>query len=152
MANIIHRIGIKASLEKTYEALATAEGVSCWWTKDTSGISEEGSTVKMQFNSPEGKELGVMEMKVMALDIHKKVHWHCLAGPEEWIGTEIIFSLKQEGDYTIVLFTHQNWRKEVEFLAHCSMKWAVFLLSLREFVETGTGKPAPNDFKIDNWN
>jgi len=37
-------------------------------------------------------------------------------------------------------------------MAHCSMKWATFLLSLREFVETGTGKPSPRDIKIDNWN
>jgi hypothetical protein len=32
------------------------------------------------------------------------------------------------------------------------MKWAVFLLSLREYVETGKGKPSPYDVKIDNWN
>jgi len=32
------------------------------------------------------------------------------------------------------------------------MKWATFLLSLREYVETGTGKPSPHDLKIDNWN
>ena len=39
-----------------------------------------------------------------------------------------------------------------EFMAHCSMKWAVFLLGLRELMETGKGKPAPADMKIDNWN
>jgi hypothetical protein len=32
------------------------------------------------------------------------------------------------------------------------MKWAMFLMSLRELVETGKGKPAPGDVKIDNWN
>jgi hypothetical protein len=51
-----------------------------------------------------------------------------------------------------VLFGHRNWREPVEFMAHCSMKWAIFMLSLREFVETGRGSPAPNDIKIDNWN
>jgi len=40
----------------------------------------------------------------------------------------------------------------VEFMAHCSMKWAVFLMSLRDFVESGNGRPAPEDVKIDNWN
>jgi hypothetical protein len=45
-----------------------------------------------------------------------------------------------------------TWREAVEFTAHCSMKWATFLLSLRAFVETGNGKPAPDDLKIDNWN
>jgi hypothetical protein len=32
------------------------------------------------------------------------------------------------------------------------MKWATFMLSLKQLVETGTGRPSPVDFKIDNWN
>jgi hypothetical protein len=46
----------------------------------------------------------------------------------------------------------RQWREEVEFMAYCSTKWATFLLSLRDLVETGTGKPAPHDLKIDDWN
>ncbi len=49
-------------------------------------------------------------------------------------------------------FGHRNWREVVEATYHCSMKWATFLLSLREYVETGEGKPSPHDLKIDNWN
>jgi hypothetical protein len=30
------------------------------------------------------------------------------------------------------------------------MKWAVFLMSLRELLETGNGKPAPKDVTFDN--
>lgn len=57
----------------------------------------------------------------------------------------------EEDNQTIVLFGHRNWREAVEATAHCSMKWATFLLSLREYVETGKGKPSPHDLKIDNW-
>lgn len=91
-------------------------------------------------------------MDVVALEQNKKVQWRFTAGPEEWVGTEVIFNLFQDGDYTIVLFGHNNWREANEFTAHCSMKWATFMLSLRELVETGKGKPSPNDVKIDNWN
>jgi hypothetical protein len=80
------------------------------------------------------------------------VKWRCIEGPEEWIGTDITFELSQQDDQTIIIFGHRNWREAVEFTAHCSMKWAVFLLSLREYVETGKGKPSPHDLKIDNWN
>lgn len=31
------------------------------------------------------------------------------------------------------------------------MKWATLLSSLRDLVETGEGKPAPDDLEIDNW-
>jgi len=30
--------------------------------------------------------------------------------------------------------------------------WAVFLMSLKSLLETGTGAPDPHDVKIDNWN
>ncbi len=91
-------------------------------------------------------------MEVLKLDQDKQVHWRCKSGPKEWIDTDITFNLAQEGDYTVVLFGHRNWREAVEFMAHCSTKWATFLMSLKEFAETGKGKPAPDDVKIDNWN
>lgn len=152
MADIIHRVGIKAPLQGVYQALSTVEGIAGWWTKDTSGISQVGETIVVRFVSPEGTELGSMNMVVKALEAGKKVHWNFTAGPEEWIGTDVIFDLHEEGDYTIVLFAHRNWKEEVEFMAHCSMKWGVFMLSLKELVETGKGKPSPDDIKIDNWN
>lgn len=74
------------------------------------------------------------------------------AGLAEWIGTEIRFELLRQDGLTIVRFGHLAWREAVEFTAHCSMKWATFLLSLRDYVETGHGRPAPGDLKIDNWN
>ena len=59
--------------------------------------------------------------------------------------------LSRQDAYTIVMFGHRKWRDEVEFTAHCSTKWATFLLSLRDLVETGKGKPAPQDMRISNW-
>ncbi|MBP8156903.1 MAG: SRPBCC domain-containing protein [Flavobacterium sp.] len=152
MVNIIHRIGIKASLQKVYEALSTTEGISNWWTQDTSGTSQTGKTITVRFQTLEGKELGNMNMVVKTLEPNKKIHWKFTAGPEEWINTEVTFDLHEEEEYTIVLFAHKNWKEEVEFKAHCSMKWAIFLFSLKELIETGKGKPSPNDIKIDNWN
>jgi hypothetical protein len=73
-------------------------------------------------------------------------------GPPEWIGTVITFDLSVVGGQTIIIFGHRDWKEEIEFMAHCSMKWAVFLLSLREYVQTGKGKPSPHDLKIDDWN
>lgn len=152
MVDIIHRIGIKAPASKVYAALSTVEGVAGWWTKETTGVSKSDGEIDVRFLTPSGKEIGGMTMEVVALDPNKKVHWRFKSGPAEWIGTDVIFNLSQEGDYTIVLFAHKNWREAVEFTAHCSMKWATFMLSLRDLVETGKGKPSPNDIKIDNWN
>ena len=152
MVYIKHRIGIKATTEKVYQALATTAGVGAWWTKEIGGESEIGKTIGAIFKTPEGVEIGRMEIKIIDLKPQEKVAWEFTDGPPEWIGTDVVFDLHQEGDYTIVLFSHNNWAAEVEFKSHCSMKWAVFMLSLKQLVETGTGKPSPDDVKIDNWN
>ena len=152
MVDIIHRVGIKAPVSKVFQALSTIEGVAGWWTKETTGVSEPGGTVEVRFLSAGGKEVGGMTVEVLALEPDKKIHWRFKAGPQEWIGTDATFDLTQDGDYTIVLFGHRNWREAVEFTAHCSMKWAIFMLSLRALVETGKGRPSPADIKIDNWN
>ena len=152
MADIIHRVGIKAPISKVYAAMSTVEGVAGWWTEDTTGISKPGGAIDVRFRRASGEEIGGMTMEVLALEPNKKVHWRFTKGPEEWIGTDAIFDLSQDGDYTIVLFGHRNWREPVEFMAHCSTKWASFMLSLKELVEMGRGKPSPHDIKIDNWN
>jgi hypothetical protein len=90
-------------------------------------------------------------MKVLELVPAKSVRWEVIDGPAEWIGTTISWELRQEGDWTIVVFKHEGWKEAVEFMHHCSTKWATFLLSLKEFCETGKGSPNPEDFKLDNW-
>jgi uncharacterized protein YndB with AHSA1/START domain len=152
MVDIIHRIGIKAPLSKVYAALSTVEGVASWWTHETTGESKSGGTIMVLFRAPTGDVKGNAEFDVLELSPNKQVHWRCKSGPEEWVGTDVTFQLTEAGDYTVVLFGHRNWRQAVEMTAHCSMKWATFLLSLKALVETGTGKPAPDDLKIDNWN
>lgn len=152
MTDIIHRVGIKAPPSKVYAALSTLEGIAGWWTTATTGVCKPGETISFEFLTTDGERIGAMAMQVTALDPDKQVHWRCTAGPDEWIGTDVAFKLVQEDDYTIVRFGHRNWREAVEFTEHCSMKWAIFLLSLKELVETGKGRPSPDDIKIDNWN
>jgi uncharacterized protein YndB with AHSA1/START domain len=151
MVDIIHRIGIKAPAAKVYEAVATAQGVAGWWTRDTTGAAKTGGKVNVRFHK-DGKEIGQMDFEMTRLEPNREVRWRILAGPPEWVGTDVTFQLAQDGDMTILLFGHRNWKEPVEFMAHCSMKWAVFLLSLRDLVETGKGSPSPEDLKIDNWN
>ncbi len=151
MADIIHRVAIKAPVAKVFEALTTVEGVAGWWTRDTTGESKAGGRMNVRFQSPTGAEIGKMEFELAKLD-PGEVRWCFTSGPEEWLGTDVTFELSQEGEQTLIVFGHRNWREPVEFMAHCSMKWATFLLSLRDLLETGKGKPAPEDLKIDNWN
>jgi uncharacterized protein YndB with AHSA1/START domain len=150
MFDILHRVGIKAPLDPVYRALATREGVAGWWTADTRGDSKVGGVLKTVFVA-DGKELGGFDLKVLELTPGKRVLWQVVEGPVEWIGTRIGFELKQEDGYTVVLFKHEGWKEPVEFMYHCSTKWAIFLMSLKALVETGKGSPSPDDVQISNW-
>src|SRR5436190_927810 len=81
--------------------------------------------------SAAGREIGGFNMKVLELQPATRVLWQVVDGPAEWIGTTISFDLRQEGEYCIVMFQHQGWREPVEFMHHCSTKWAIFLMSLK---------------------
>ncbi|WP_261555083.1 SRPBCC family protein [Frankia tisae] len=144
MVDILHRVGIKATPEKVYEALTTVDGLAGWWTSDTTGDGD--STLIFRFG-----EVGGFDMKVLDRQPGKRVRWEVIDGPAEWIGTRVSFDLTQDGEWTIVLFAHTGWREPVEFMNHCSTKWAIFLMSLKALVETGTGAPHPHDVQISNW-
>ena len=148
--DILHRVGIKAPLQAVYQALATREGAAGWWTVDTRGESTVGGTLKFVFTA-DGKELGGFDIEVRELVPNRRVLWHVAGGPPEWVGTQISFDLKQEDDFAVILFKHEGWREPVEFMSHCSTKWATFLMSLKAYVETGKGLPSPDDVKISNW-
>jgi uncharacterized protein YndB with AHSA1/START domain len=150
MFDILHRVGIKASPATVYQALATPAGVAGWWTTETTGDSQTGGMITLRFTD-HGRELGVFEMKILELAPNRSVLWEVVTGPDEWVGTRIRFTLKQEDDFTIILFKHEGWKEPVEFMYHCSTKWATFLMSLKSFGETGKGQPSPNDVKISNW-
>jgi uncharacterized protein YndB with AHSA1/START domain len=147
MVDILHRVGIKSSSpDAVYQALSTRKGLAGWWTENTQGDENIGGVLQFRFGA------GGFDMRVLELEPAHRVLWQVVDGPEEWIGTKVSWELKQEGDHTIVLFKHEGWKEPVEFMHHCSTKWAIFLMSMKALVETGRGTPDPNDQKIDNWN
>ncbi|HSF56881.1 MAG TPA: SRPBCC domain-containing protein [Candidatus Binatia bacterium] len=139
------RVAIKSSPNDTYRALTTREGLAGWWTTDTQGNCNVGGVIQFRFGTR-----GSIDMKVLELDPAKRVLWQVVAGPPDWIGTKVSFELAQDDDFTIILFKHQGWKEPVEFMHHCSTKWALFLMSIKSLVETGKGAPYPNDIHISN--
>jgi uncharacterized protein YndB with AHSA1/START domain len=147
MADILHRVGVKdATPETVYEALTTVDGLAGWWTGDTSGSGETGGRLEFRF-----PPVGGFDMQVVEARPAEQVTWRVVGGPDEWIGTTIDWTLRREGDYTIVLFKHEGWKEPVEFMHHCSTKWGSYLMSLKSLVETGKGAPAPQDVQISDW-
>jgi uncharacterized protein YndB with AHSA1/START domain len=147
MDTIRHRVGINAAPRDVYEAIATREGGTRWWTRDVEGDDTLGGKLTYRFGSPD--RVAVMELAELAPP--SRVMWRCVDGPDEWIGTTITFDLRRDGDETVVLFTHAGWREPVEFMHHCTSAWGSFLVSLKHEVEAGAGAPFPDHEKISSW-
>lgn len=146
MPDIVHRVEIDAGIDSVFSALSTEHGLRGWWTTDVVLTSPVvGSVVEFRFGE------GGPDMEITGLEEPGLVSWKCVAGPVEWIGTEVSFSLTATDAGTVVYFAHRNWKEEVEFMAHCSCKWAQFMFSLKMLLETGVGKPYPNDPRLGEW-
>ncbi len=144
MAEIRHRVGIRGSAADIYQLLTTDSGLSKWWTTDTRGAGQPGSIIEFRFGDS-GPDFAVIELIPEQL-----VRWrHSGDIPEDWKGSEISFELQEDKKQTMVNFSHYNWPKSDAFLAHCSTKWGVFMLSLKSCIETGKGQPWPDDIQID---
>ncbi|MBI3790574.1 MAG: SRPBCC domain-containing protein [Gemmatimonadetes bacterium] len=138
MPDILHRVGANVEPQVAYAALATIDGLAHWWTTATTGDSAIGGVI----------DFGFCRMRVERSEPGRVVQWVCVGGPDEWVGTSVSFELAWRERETIILFKHAGWREPVEFMHHCSTKWAIFLMSLRNWLERGEGHPAPYDVKI----
>jgi len=138
MPDILHRVGIDAPAQRVYQALTTIEGLRRWWIEETRGEARVGGTI----------DFGFCDMQVLESVPDRLVRWRCVRGPQEWVSTEVTFELSRKDDQTFVLFKHAGWKDPVEFMHHCSTKWATFLLSLRDLLQASKGRPYPHDVKI----
>ena len=93
MANIRHQVLIDAPGAKVYQALATAEGISTWWDKQTPARTERGLVLK---HNP-GPEHGVVKLRVIEQVPNKRVEWECISTHPKtspasaWTGTHFHF-------------------------------------------------------------
>lgn len=138
MAEILHRVGIAAKPDKVFAALTTVEGLRGWWTKQVDGSGVQGGDL----------DFGWVQMRVAEAVPRTLVLWNCARGDERWLGTELRFRLESTAEQTLVHFAHRGWRDATDFMSHCSTKWAIFLMSLKAYCESGKGRPLPDDVKI----
>ena len=143
MADILHRVAIKAPAAKVFWALSEEEGLGGWWTRSVQASPIVGAVNKFRFD-----DRGFNDMRVVELLPGKRVKWECVDGAAEWIRTILTFDLREQDGATMVLFAQRGWKEQVEFMHYCSTKWGVYLLSLKSLCETGRGAPYPDDVDI----
>ena len=146
MAEIVHRVGIKAPLNQVHASFATLRGLREFWTTKVLGDPAPGGRLSFYFAGEDPSAV----MQVLEVN-PTRIAWHCVEGPPEWIDTQIAFDLRESGSECAVFFRHSQWAVVSEFTAHCSTKWAYFLLGLKFHLEGAASVAHPHDVAISAW-
>jgi hypothetical protein len=115
-----------------------------WWASQAAGTPNVGATIDLAFTGTNGLSFNVRD-----LEPYRLVNFECMAGPRAWRGTRLRFELQNQNEQIFVTLAHANLdRSDQDSFLYFSTKWPVYLLSLKDFVETGKGRPYPHDTKI----
>jgi uncharacterized protein YndB with AHSA1/START domain len=143
VTNFQSTIHIKASSSDVFKAL-TSE-ISKWWTKEFKGQSRN---MLDEFTVRFGSSHKTMVVVGVIQDI--RVVWECLDAvidlPEldnksEWEGTRMGWTIDEEDSYTNLSLMHVGLTPELECYQVCEQGWNTYMQSLKQYLETGTGKP-----------
>ncbi len=132
MAEIVHRLVVRAPAERIYRALTEQDGLASWWTRRVRATAKVGAVAEISSAAAPPTKL-----RITALLPNERVEGRCLEGPREWIGTDVVFSLAARGETTVVRFAHRGWIEADEYFAECKDRWANELTRLKSFAEAG---------------
>ena len=149
MPNILHRPTIDAQPERVHQLAATREGIQQWWTgQPVAGDDSIGGQLSVHFREPAESAAATFEVEERSPE---RIVWRCVDGPHDWIDTRITYALKpRDNGGTTLLFSHEGWQQENEFMNGCSTNWAAYLMSLKTGAE-GHGFNAYPDGEISRW-
>lgn len=114
-----------------------------WWSSSAEGNSGLGGTLNLSFE-------GLTTLSFRVIQCQDKAHLQLknIGGPGAWKDSSLEFHLEQsEGQVFLILNHHSDQASEDDFQFFMT-KWPIFLVSLKAYIETGKGRPYPDDIKI----
>lgn len=143
MARVRHRVGIAGDIHEIFRCLHQPEGLNGWWATTTDGAPEEGQVLDLRFS-----DVVTLSFRIETLKRNAFVGLRCVCGPYPWQDSTLSFVLNQDSDQVWVELLHENTAASEDDFFYFNTKWTCYLLSLRDLIEQGRGRPYPNDVKI----
>src|ERR1044071_1589303 len=138
MQGIQHDLSIAAPVRRVYDAIATADGISTWWDKQTEVHTDHGLVLE---HSP-GIQHGVVRLRVVDLVPDHRIEWECISThpatspASAWTGTHFIFELTGRGVHACALdFRQTGYDERSAFFTANTNAWAQVLENLKRVVE-----------------
>jgi len=143
MAKVCHQVGVVGDIDEIYRVLHQPAGLTGWWATTADGTPQTGGVLDLHFAG-----LATLSFRIEDLNENERVGLRCVSGPGPWQGCSLTFSLQQDSDQVWVRLDHENDTASDDDFLYFSTKWPVYLLSLKDLIETGQGRPYPNEAKI----
>ena len=143
MARVHHRVGVAGDLNQIYRVMHEPAGLARWWASTADGTPEVGHVVNLHF-----KALTTLSFEIAALEENALVRLRCVSGPGPWQDSQLAFAFSQDGKQVWVELDHENESASEDDFMYFNTKWPIYLLSMRDLVETGAGTPYPGETKI----
>ena len=135
MKEVRHTFHIDSTFDKVFNALSTIEGLSGWWTKNTTGSCMVGDTITFTFGQFS------MSKTVTKSKKNELVQWKCSGDNPDWKDTIIEFRFSENDNKVKIEFSHTGFSESYKGLPHINFTWGRFMVSLRDLCEKGEGDP-----------
>lgn len=133
--SIKHLFHINAPRSDVFKAISTIDGLSKWWTVQTTGNADTGGIIQFRFG-----DMGGPDMKVTGVKSNESITWECVASRHGWVGNTITIKLDDNEGKIRVRFSHDGWNEQDDFYAICSFSWGRYMESLRQLCQTRKGE------------
>lgn len=153
MLAIIKELTIAATPGQVFSALTQQHTIAQWWTSDLNIKPEVGTLADFRFQK---WGAGSLQFEIIELDPDENVAWKSRKGPVQWAGTYVTWRLSPAEQGTKLVFTHDGFTLVDNVYKQTRGNWEYFLISLKSYLETGTGTPgAPpsaskSDYPLDS--
>lgn len=136
MADILHEFPIKASPERVFDLVSTAEGLDRWWAKESTGDPAPGNEFALGFGP--GFDWSA---RVIVCERPVAFELEMTRADGDWTGTRVRVDLAPHDGGTWVRFRHQGWPEANEHYRISNFCWAMYLRVLRRYLEHGERVP-----------
>ena len=143
MARVRHQVGIVGEIREVYRTMLEPDGICRWWATTAAGTPEIGHVLDLHFS-----DAITLSFRIEELLEHEFISLRCVSGPGPWQACSLKFSFREGDDQVWVGLEHENAAADEEDFLYFNTKWPCYLLSLRDLIETGEGRPYPNEVKI----
>ncbi|HOZ86189.1 MAG TPA: SRPBCC domain-containing protein [Bacteroidia bacterium] len=137
---------VSQTASAAFEAINNVRG---WWSEEIEGSTDHADAV---FNY-HYEDVHSCAIKIIEMIPAKKITWLVMDNyfkftkdKSEWKNTRIIFDISEQGNKTLVQFTHQGLVPEYECYEICRDAWTTYIQkSLQNLISNGIGNPNGKD-------